>query len=468
MEDVTVTFGKENFVGILDCNLTDKYEVLGKLGKGGYAKVYEVKNKITGEIRACKHLSKLNIKDFSKLELEINILIKTDHPNIIKLYEIFESKNSLYLIMEKCKGGEVFEHIFEHVTNNTMYSEKDAANIFLQLMRAIEYCHNNGICHRDLKLENLLYLNEGNEEDNPIKVIDFGLSQLYRKQQLTTPVGTIFYLSPEILTGHYTEKCDIWSAGVILYIFLSGDPPFKGADDVGIYAQISEMKFSFPDEKWKNISEEAKDLIRHMLCPENERYSAKQVLEHSWLKNAKKTPLKDFKFDPIFFSEYVNSSNLKKLSLFFIASRLNDNEIKDLKKIFEAFDDSKDGQISFKELKKGLLELKSNNLTDNDIFSLFKSIDVDKNGRIDYTEFIASTISKEKHLNQQRLLEAFCMLDRDNNGKITKEELMEVLKTEKSQEKEIEQYIKSADINGDGMIDYQEFLKAMGYKEGYY
>ena len=466
MEDITVTFGKENFVGILDGNFLDKYDVLSQLGKGGYAKVYEVRNKITGEIRACKHLSKMSINDFSKLELEINILIKTDHPNIIKLYEIFESKSSIYLIMEKCKGGEVFDHIFAHVNNNKMYSEKDAANMFQQLMCAIEYCHNNGICHRDLKLENLLYLNEGNEEDNPIKVIDFGLSQLFHKKNLSTPVGTAFYLSPEILTGNYTEKCDIWSAGVILYIFLSGDPPFKGNDDISIYTKISQMNFSFPDEKWGNISEEAKDLIRHMLCPENERYSARQVLEHSWLKNAKKAPLKEFKFDPTFFTEYINSCNLKKLSLLFIASRLNDNEIKDLKKIFEAFDYSKDGQISFKELKQGLLELKSNSLTEEDIFSIFKSIDVDKNGRIDYTEFIASTISKKKHLNNKRLYEAFCMLDRDNNGLITKEELMEVLKTEKRQEKEVEKYIKAADINGDGMIDYQEFVKIMGYEEG--
>ena len=462
MEDTTVTFGKENFVGKLDGNFLDKYDVLSQLGKGGYAKVYEVRNKLTGEIRACKHISKIHISDFSKLELEVNILIKIDHPNIIKLYEIFESKSSIYLIMEKCKGGEVFDHIYEHIQSKKMYSEKNAADIFQQLMGAIEYCHNNGICHRDLKLENLLYLNEGNEEDNPIKVIDFGLSQLFHKQKLTTPVGTAFYLSPEILTGNYTEKCDIWSAGIILYILLSGDPPFKGRDEMTIYKQIAQLNFSFPDEKWRDISGEAKDLLRHMLCYENVRYSAKQVLEHPWLKNAKKTPLKDFQFDPMFFAEYVNSCNLKKISLLFIASRLNDNEINDLKKVFEAFDDSRDGQISFSELKQGLLELNSTKLTEEDIYYLFKSIDVDKNGRIDYTEFIAATISKKRHLNQERLFEAFCMLDRDNNGKITKEELMQVLRTEKRQEQEIERYIQAADVDGDGMIDYQEFLKIMG------
>ena len=191
--------------------------VIRQLGKGGYGKVYEVKNKRTGEIRACKHLSKLSVKNLEKFELEINILIKVDHPNIIKIYEIFESERSLYLIIEECKGGEVFDHIMENIKKGQMYSEKDAANIFIQLMSAVEYCHNNGICHRDLKPENLLFLNEGPEEGNPIKIIDFGLSQIFLNNKLKTKVGTAYYVSPEILKGNYTEKCDIWSAGVILF-----------------------------------------------------------------------------------------------------------------------------------------------------------------------------------------------------------------------------------------------------------
>ena len=243
MQDTSIRFGKETFVGKLDGVFLDNYEVIRQLGKGGYGKVYEVKNKKTGEIRACKHLSKLNIKNLEKFEREINILIKTDHPHIIKLYEIFESQRSLYLIMEECKGGEVFDKIIEHIQSKQMYSEKDAANMFQQVMSSIEYCHNKGICHRDLKPENLLYLNAGNEKDNPIKVIDFGLSQIFIDRKLKTKVGTAYYVAPEILKGDYTEKCDIWSAGVILYIFLSGDPPFNGPNDSAIYSKISQMKF---------------------------------------------------------------------------------------------------------------------------------------------------------------------------------------------------------------------------------
>jgi len=463
MEDTSIKFGKETFVGKLDGVFLDNYDVIKQLGKGGYGKVYEVKNKKTGEIRACKHLSKLSIKNLEKFEREINILIKTDHPHIIKLYEIFESQRSLYLVMEECKGGEVFDKIIEHIQSKQMYSEKDAANMFLQLMSSIEYCHNNGICHRDLKPENLLYLNAGNEKDNPIKVIDFGLSQIFTDRKLKTKVGTAYYVAPEILMGDYNEKCDIWSAGVILYIFLSGDPPFNGPNDTAIYNKISQMKFSFPEKKWRNISNEAKDLIIHMLAPEKERYNAKQVLAHPWFKNAKNTPLVDLNFDPMFFSDYIRGSGLKKASLLFIASRLDENEILNLKKIFEAFDKGKDGQISIDELQQGLIQLKSSHVNPNDVFNLFKTLDADKNGRIDYTEFLAATLDKKTYLKKERLFEAFCVFDKDNSGHISKQEIMEVLKTEKSQEKEIEKYIKAADKNGDGVIDYREFLEHMGY-----
>ena len=462
-ENPTIKFGKKNFVGKSEGLFLDNYDVIKQLGKGGYGKVYEVKNKKSGEIRACKHLSKLVLKDLEKFEREINILINSDHPNIIKIYEVFESQRSLYIVMEECKGGELFDRIIEHIESKKMYSEKDAAEMIRQVMSAVEYCHNNGICHRDLKPENLLYLNKGPEKDNPIRVIDFGLSQMISSQKkLKTKVGTAYYVSPEILQGDYTEKCDIWSAGVILYIFLSGDPPFNGPSDSAIYGKIAQMKFNFPDKKWKNISNEAKDLISHMIAPENVRYTAKEVLAHPWFKNASDVPISSLNFNSEFFVDYVKGSEIKKISLLFIASRLDENEINNLKMSFEAFDKCKDGQISFEELKQGLLQLKSNKFSEEDAKELFNMIDADQNGKIDYTEFLASTIQKKNYLKNERLFETFCMFDKDNSGTITKEEIINALKAEKSQEKEIEKYINAVDKNGDGKIDYKEFLELMG------
>ena len=465
-ENPTIKYGKRTFVGKSEGLFLDNYEVIKQLGKGGYGKVYQVKNKKSGEIRACKHLSKLNIKNLEKFEREINILINSDHPNIVKIYEIYESQRSLYIVMEECKGGEVFDRIIDHIQSKNMYSEKDAAEMLQQVMSAVEYCHNNGICHRDLKPENLLYLNPGPEKNNPIRVIDFGLSQVISPEKnLKTKVGTAYYVSPEILQGNYTEKCDIWSAGVILYIFLSGDPPFNGPNDSAIYTKISQMKFTFPEKKWSNISKDAKDLITHMIAPEKQRYTAKQVLQHPWFKNASNVPISSTNFNTAFFIDYVRGSQLKKMSLLFIASRLDENEIENLKKAFEAFDNCKDGQITYEELRQGLLQLKTHKLNENDIIQLFKSIDVDQNGKIDYTEFLAATIQRVNYLKNERLYEAFCMFDKDNSGSITKEELLKALKAEKSQEKEIEKYIKAVDKNGDGKIDYKEFLELMGAQQ---
>ena len=458
-ENPIIKYARETFVQKASGKLLDSYDVIKQLGKGGYGKVYEVRSKKTGELRACKHLSKLNIKNLEKFRREIEILKKLDHPNIIKLYELFESERSLYLIMEECKGGEIFDRIIQRIQTKQMYSEKDAAEIFEQVMSCIQYCHNQKICHRDLKPENLLYLNPEREKGNRIKVIDFGLSQYTNR--LKTKVGTAYYVSPEILSGKYTELCDIWSAGVILYILLSGEPPFNGASDSAIYQKIMQMHFTFPEDKWKFISKEAKDLLGHMLVPEKNRYNAEKVLRHPWLKNASSAPLTSLQFNSNFFLDYIQGSSIKKMALMFIASRLNENEINNLKNVFSAFDKGKDGQISYDELKQGLIQLKSNRLTEQDVMYLFKALDVDYNGKIDYSEFIAGTLQKANYYKSDRLLEAFNNFDKDKSGKISKDELILALKAEKSQEKEIEKFIKQVDKNNDGKIDYNEFLALM-------
>ena len=466
MEGDQVKFGRNTFVDKSKSPIMENYDVVKQLGKGGYAKVYRVKNKKTGELRACKQLSKLNIDNLEKFQREIEILKNTDHPNIIKLYEIYESSNNFYLVMEECKGGELFDKIIEHIDNDEMYSEKEAAEIILQVMSAVEYCHNNGICHRDLKPENLLYLKKGGEEDNPLKVIDFGLSRDTNvKKILSSKVGTAYYVSPEILAGKYNEKCDIWSCGVILYVLLAGDPPFNGPSDGIIYSKIKKMKFTFPPSRFDKVSDEAKDLLNHMLAPENERYTASQVLAHPWFKIVKEKHLEKLNFKTDFLKEYSNSNQLKKLVLLFVASRLSESEINNLKEVFKAFDKDNDGQINFNEFEEGLKQLKCDKLNEKEIHSYFSAIDTDKNGKIDYTEFLAATLEKKTVLKEERLYEAFAMLDKDHNGKITKDEIMSVLKLEPSEDKYIKELIKNADKNDDGVIDYKEFLEFMGLKK---
>ena len=464
-----VKIGKETFVSVGNRDLRDCYEFTKNLGKGGYGKVFQVRQKMTNKLFACKKLSKLNINNLIKFRREIDILIKIDHPNIIKLFDVFESQNSLYLIMEECYGGELFDRILKRIENNLMYTEKEACEIIRQVMGAIEYCHNKGIVHRDLKPENLLYLKEGPEENNPLKIIDFGLSQdLNIKKILSSKVGTAYYVSPEILQGKYSEKCDVWSAGVILYVLLSGEPPFNGPSDGVIYSKIRQLKFTFPEKKWNMISTEAKDLLSRMLVPEAERLSASQVMNHPWFNLVKdnKIPLEKINFHGTnFFKEYKESNRLKKIVLLYIASKLQEDEILDLNELFKAFDKDNDGQIDYKEFEQGLMRLNSKGIKKEEIQSYFNEIDADKNGKIDYTEFIAATLQKNVFLKKEKLFEAFSALDTDKNGKIAKEELMRVLKLQPQHDKFVTELIKSADRNGDGYIDYKEFVDMMEYNQ---
>ena len=463
-----IKISKDNFISVGSRGLRDIYENTKKLGKGSFGKVFQVRNKTTNKLYACKKISKLNCSN-PTFKKEIEILMRMDHPNIIKLYEVFESDNSIYLIMEECFGGELFDKILQRIKKNSLYNEKEACKIMQQVIGAIEYCHNNGIVHRDLKPENLLYLKEGEEEDNPIKIADFGLSQhIDINKTLSSKVGTAYYVPPEILAGKYNEKCDIWSAGVILYILLSGDPPFNASSDNLIYAKIRKIDYSFPDDKWKHISKEAKDLISKMLIKEDSRLSASQVLEHPWFNLLKdeKISLQNLNFGKEnFFKEYSESNLLKKIMLLYIASKLEENEILDLKTLFKAFDKDNNGQIDYKEFEQGIMKLNSNQIKKEEIESYFNEIDTDKNGKIDYTEFIAATLQKNIFLKKEKLYEAFSALDTDCNGKIAKDELMRVLKLQPEHDQFVTELIKSADKNGDGFIDYKEFVEMMEFNQ---
>ena len=451
-------FNKEKFVGKVDGKLEDKYEIIKEIGSGGFSCCLQVRNKNTGLLYACKELPKKKLSDYEGLMREVNLMIQLDHPNIIKLYEVYETDKNIYLIMELCTGGELFDRIVENTESGVQFTEKQAADIFKQMMSAINYCHKNGIVHRDLKPENLLYLNK--DENSPIKVIAFGMSKRFdSKNFMSEKVGTAYYISPEVLQGKYDEKCDIWSAGVILYIIICGYPCFNGEDDDEIFAAIQKGKIVFPSPEWDSISNDARELIKKMCSPPNKRLTASQVLEETWVKdnapNAGKALL-PLKVEP--FKNYAHSNKLRKAVLTYIGSRLSEEEIKKIKAIFQSIDVDNDGKLSLEEMKKAV------SLTDGmkieDIEKLFKSIDTDNSGNIEYTEFISASIEKNIYLKEEKLKEAFKLFDVDGSGKISRAEIEKVLHMDKHS-KEIDAIMAKHDTNKDGEIDFQEFLSMM-------
>jgi len=272
--------------------IEDVYTFERELGKGAFSVVKLGINKNTKEEVAIKIIEKKNVEqDLHRLATEMQVLKSVNHPNIIKLKDIFETDTMLYIVTEVVTGGELFDRI----VSKGSYSERDAAMLIKKLVAALEYLHSKNIVHRDLKPENLLL--KSPQEDTEVKLADFGLSKVLGTEvMMQTACGTPGYVAPEILqtseTG-YGKEVDMWSVGVITYILLCGFPPFYNDNVAQLFESIINADFDYPSEYWDHISDDAIDFIDSLLITDPEkRMSATQALQHSWLQgNAPATPL---------------------------------------------------------------------------------------------------------------------------------------------------------------------------------
>ena len=482
-ENVPLKVNKESFVTIIEGDITQFYEVQKKIGEGAYGKIYKVKNKQSGDIRAMKQITKTKITDMGKFQTEIKILSMLDHPNIVRLFEVIEDDKYYNLLEELCTGGELLTR-----AQNNQLKEKDIARIFNQIMSGVAYIHGMGIAHRDLKLENILFSSE--KPSSPIKIIDFGFSVFLGKnnenskdketenekktvyKRLKSKVGTLYYISPEIIKGNYDEKCDIWACGVILYILLAGYPPFNGNTDKEVYNQITNIKLDFEKERWKNISKYAKELIKNMLTPAKNRFTAKQVLSSKWLEVKLKDDIDEnisTALDYRRINKYKTYNKLKKAILTFIASRLSSEESAQIRNIFYNIDEDKNGYISYEDFRKYLVnEYDIDDVIENEeeLQKGFESVDIDHNNQIDYTEFIAANLDEKIFLKTEKLKEAFRIFDINDNGAIKRDDIIRVMKLENvSNKNEIaDKIIEENDFDKDGKINFKDFVQIMENK----
>lgn len=216
-------------------------------------------------------------KEIKHLESEVEVMSKLDHPNIIKLIDYYEENDMYYIVLEYADGGVLFDKIIE----KKFYTEAEARDVIKSITNAIAYFHERNIVHRDLKPENILLSSSGD-----IKIADFGFARSIEEcSRLKTDCGTSWFMAPEILDNKpYGNEVDMWSLGVILYILLSGVPPFHDNNQERLFCKIRTGKYGFRSEIWENISDNAKDLIKHLLVVDSRyRYDAKQVLNSKWL-----------------------------------------------------------------------------------------------------------------------------------------------------------------------------------------
>ncbi|XP_010253754.1 PREDICTED: calcium-dependent protein kinase 13 [Nelumbo nucifera] len=443
--------------------IEEKYVVDRELGRGEFGVTYLCIDRNTRELLACKSISKRKLRtvvDVEDVRREVAIMKHLPkNSSIVSLKEACEDDNAVHLVMELCEGGELFDRIVAR----GHYTERAAAAVTRTIVEVVQLCHKHGVIHRDLKPENFLFANK--KENSPLKAIDFGLSIFFKPgERFSEIVGSPYYMAPEVLKRNYGPEIDIWSAGVILYILLCGVPPFWAESEQGVAQAILRGLIDFKRDPWPNISESAKNLVRQMLEPDPKlRLTAKQVLEHPWIQNAKKAPnvpLGDVVKSRL--KQFSMMNRFKRKALRVIADHLSIEEVEDIKEMFKRIDTDNDGVVSIEELKTGLLKFGSQ-LAESEVQMLIEAVDTNGKGKLDYGEFVAVSLHLQRMANDEHLRKAFSYFDKDGNGYIEPQELQDALMEDGAADYAdvANDIFQEVDTDKDGKISYDEFAAMM-------
>ena len=384
------------------------------LGSGAFGKVFKGYLRKNPKIKvAIKVLEKQKLsKHISLIKNEWQILKGLDHPNIINFLGVFESQESVYIVTELWEGKDLFQI---YCKKKKVMSEYNAAMLLKTLIKAMIHCHTNGIIHRDLKLENIMFKNDDETNYADIRIIDFGLAAKLSKTAgvLSSVVGSPYFTAPEVFEEKYDEKWDVWSLGVVLYVLLGGDYPYN-ADTVSLlYDTIQAEEVEFPFKNWGNFSFEVKDLLSRMLdrIP-GARISLEDWLKHKWFKKVEKenphTPesegseKEDYGEVLDSLMKYNSLTILKREAMSVFIQHLNNKEIGKLNKIFQEFDEDNTGMITPKEIKKALKKI-GKKASAEEIKKIIDNVDYLGNGKINYSEFLIATVKAKDVLSKSNV-----------------------------------------------------------------
>lgn len=384
-----------------------------------------------------------------------------DYPNIVKYYEAYMDSGHVHLVMEFLSGGELFDRII----SDTKIMESEVVRIMGRIFSAVNYLHLNGICHRDLKLENFIFSHKG--VDNEIKIIDFGLSKQYSlNANLSTIVGTALYVAPEVLQGKYDYRCDYWSLGVVMYTLLGGYPPFFGDNNKEIFKKVIEARLLFDSPIWARVTKQGKDLITKLIVKKPEdRLTAAKALEHPWFEAFKEESENDKKVE---MKTIQNLRNYKKLPAFkkevmrVVFSLMNENETLKEKSAFRHMDLDNDGKVKLQELRACFEEF---GYKDNDTYldHLIKDINGNEKGDfLSYTSFLMASLDLDKYQDVDKIYAVYNYFDIDNNGSfITMENFKRALERtgKKIDDQEIKVMI--GEITPQEKVTKERFLELM-------
>lgn len=332
----------------------------------------------------------------------------------MKVFEFYEDEKYFYIVSELFKGGELFEKIIDQVR----LDEDEAANIMKQILSAVSYCHKNNIVHRDLKPENILYVTT--DYNSPLKIVDFGTSAIFKPNEvLHQKFGTPYYIAPEVIKKNYDSKCDIWSCGVILFVLLSGHPPFNGDDEKEIMEKVSTGVYKLEGPGWLGVSEEAKDFVKLLMTFDpKQRPDAETCLSNKWINLFNE----EFKTNIDKKTARLALDNLRTFRIknklqhaiwiFLVQNLATNEEHKKLLQLFKALDKDESGTLNKQELIHGFKKILNAVDAAKQVEKIMKIVDFNKSGSIDYMEFVMASVNKKKMLSKKVLEKAFKMIDK--------------------------------------------------------
>jgi serine/threonine protein kinase len=444
------------------------------LGEGSFGKVYSVTHRVSGEARVCKKIPKVKGEmEMDDILTEIQSMAQLDHPNVIKVYEYFEDKEFVSQIMEPCSGGEVQDTIDNCFTHGgPFYGEAFIRDVMKQTLRALAFMHSENFCHKDLKPQNIMLADKAS---NSIKVIDFGLAELFQKDQKVSSdgAGTLLYMAPEVFERNFNFKVDVWSTGVILYNLITGEHPFlatwplpPGKDmewwQNEVCRKVCEDAYT-PHRRLIDgtVSRECIDLLDKMLLKDAKlRPDAAKCLEHPFfVKHADPPPPLSVGVTQCL-DAYAGQSELKKAIFLLIAHQCTTPVVQELRAMFTHFDTNNRGTLSLVSLREVLLMSGMSQLS---VARAVHSLDKNSDDMVEWTEFLAAVLCISVCKNEPLIKAAFQTIDTDGDGKISVEDIESVFAvgSVKAAWKKLLP-VQCADIAPTGPYDLQQFRQYMG------